>query len=166
MNNHFHCIFTYHLVDFEKVHLYALKKFLFVDMKTPNDLIYKELNRYPVTINCAINCIRYWLRLVEMDAHRIPKKAYKMLKFLDDRGKQNWVSKVRECLCQNGFGYVWYSQSVGNKRAFLILLKQRLIDVRWQNLTEHKLITAIDLIFSLIFVYMISFHCLCISILI
>ena len=121
----------------ENVHLYALKKFLFVDLKTPNDLVYMELNRYPITINCAINCIRYWLRLIEMESHRMPKKAYKMLKTLDERGKQNWVSKVRECLCQNGFAYVWYSQSVGNKRSFLVLLKQRLIDVRWQNLSEH-----------------------------
>ena len=96
-----------------------------------------ELNRYPITINCAINCIRYWLRLIEMESHRMPKKAYKMLKTLDERGKQNWVSKVRECLCQNGFAYVWFSQSVGNKRSFLVLLKQRLIDVRWQNLSEH-----------------------------
>jgi hypothetical protein len=34
----------------EKVHLFALKKFLHVELRTPNDLVYKELNRYPVTI--------------------------------------------------------------------------------------------------------------------
>jgi hypothetical protein len=121
----------------EKTHLFALKKFLVVDMRTPNDLVYKELNRYPISINCKINCIRYWLKIIAMNFNRLPRKAYLMLCNIDNRGKQNWVTEVRSFLCQFGFGEVWYNQGVGNIKAFLKELKVRLIDCRWQNWSEH-----------------------------
>lgn len=121
----------------EKVHLYALKKFLGLDPRTPNDFVYGELNRYPLIINSAVNSIRYWLRLLCMDSQRIPKKAYLMLYNLDVRGKSTWVSKVRICLCENGFGFAWYNQGVGDAKRFLSLVKSRLIDCRWQNWHEH-----------------------------
>ena len=121
----------------EKVHLYALKKFLYVDMRTPNDLIYYELNRYPIVINSVVSCIRYWIRLLEMGDHRIPKKAYYMLKTLDERDKQTWVTKIRLCLYENGFGYVWENQGVSNSKIFLRIFKQRLVDCRWQMCNTH-----------------------------
>ena len=117
----------------EKVHLYALKKFLGVDSKTPNDLVYCELRRYPITINMAINCIRYWIKLTQMEQHRLPKRAYNTLYRLDQRGKETWVTKVRLCLLQNGFGYAWINQGVGNMKLFLKTVKNRLVDCRWQN---------------------------------
>ena len=121
----------------ENVHLYGLKKYLNVDNKTPNDLVYSELGRYPITINSAINCIRYWIKLTEMENHRLPKRAYNTLYNLDARGKQTWATKVRLCLMQNGFGYAWFNQGVGNANLFLKIIKQRLIDCRWQNVKEH-----------------------------
>ena len=121
----------------EKIHLYALKKFLCVSMRTPNDFVYKELNRYPITINSGVNCLRYWLKLVHMDHHRLPYKAYKSLYTLDERNKQTWVTNIRKCLCENGFAFVWFQQGVGNAKLFLREFKQRLIDGRWQKLNEH-----------------------------
>ena len=121
----------------EKIHLYALKRILCVDMRTPNDLIYSELNRYPVVINSILSCIRYWTRLLEMGEWRIPKKAYIMLKTLDERDKKTWVTNIRLCLYENGFGYVWESQGVGNTKMFLRTFKQRLIDCRWQECHGH-----------------------------
>ncbi|WP_419612590.1 hypothetical protein, partial [Thiolapillus sp.] len=53
-------------VHIEKVHLFALKKFLALDMRTPNDLVYGETDRFPITLNSAIRCIRYWLKLTCM----------------------------------------------------------------------------------------------------
>ena len=44
-----------------EVHLFALKKFLGVEMRIPNDLIYGETNRYPLFVNSAVRRIRYWL---------------------------------------------------------------------------------------------------------
>ena len=121
----------------EKVHLYALKKYLNVDLKTPNDLVYKEMCRYPITINSVINCIRYWLKLMQMDNFRLPRKAYDSLYALDSRGKETWVTDIRLCLTQNGFGYAWLNQGVGNTKKFLSEVKGRLIDNKWQNVNAH-----------------------------
>ena len=49
-------------VHCEKVHLFALKSILGVEMQTPNDLVYGETNRYPLFVNSAVRCIRYWLK--------------------------------------------------------------------------------------------------------
>ena len=121
----------------EKVHLFALKKFLNVNPRTPNDLVYKELNRYPIHLNSIVNCLRFWFKLIAMTEDRIPKKAYLMLKDLDVKGKKTWVTNIRTCLYQNGFGFIWESQSVGNVKLFLRIFKQRLIDCRWQNVNVH-----------------------------
>ena len=53
-------------VHIEKVYLFALKKYLALDMRTANDLIYGERDRFPITLNSAIRCIRYWLKLTCM----------------------------------------------------------------------------------------------------
>ena len=121
----------------EKVHLYALKRFLYVDRRTPNDLVYCELQRYPITINSFVSCIRYWLKIMYMDAHRLPNKAYFMLKHLDEKGKRTWVTNIRTCLFQNGFGLVWQNQGVGNSKQFLQIFKRRMIDSRWQVCNAH-----------------------------
>ena len=121
----------------EKVHLFALKKYLNVAMCTPNDFVYKETCRYPIYINFFVNSLRYWLRLIQMSDDRIPKKAYSLLYDLDLKGKRTWVTQIRSCLFQNGFGFVWLQQGVGDVNNFLKVLKQRLVDCRWQNLNEH-----------------------------
>jgi len=56
----------------EKVHLYALKKFLGVFLKTPNDLVYCETKRYPISILSSIKCITYWLKITQMETQRFP----------------------------------------------------------------------------------------------
>ena len=121
----------------EKVHLFAMKRFLGVDLKTPNDLVYGELGRYPIYINSNVRCIRYWLKLIQMEEDRLPSKAYKMLLKLDERGKVNWVSSIRKVLCTNGFAFVWENQGVGHADSFLKVFKQRLIDCRWQHWNSH-----------------------------
>ena len=124
-------------VHIEKVHLFALKKFLALDMRTPNDLVYGETDRFPITLNSAIRCIRYWLKLTCMDEDRLPRKAYLMLYNLDVRGKRNWASNVRMQLFQYGFGFVWMNQGVGVVSNFIRVFRERLIDCRWQNWEDH-----------------------------
>ena len=121
----------------EHVHLFALKRFLGVSVKTPNDLVYGELDRYPIYLNSVLRCIKYWLKLTQMDNTRLPRKAYNMLYDLDARGKTNWVSKVRSKLSVLGFGIVWFQQGVGNISGFLRAFRVRLIDCRWQEWTSH-----------------------------
>eukprot|EP00745_Piridium_sociabile_P015462 TRINITY_DN22952_c0_g1_i4.p1 TRINITY_DN22952_c0_g1~~TRINITY_DN22952_c0_g1_i4.p1 ORF type:complete len:307 (-),score=-7.22 TRINITY_DN22952_c0_g1_i4:6-854(-) len=124
-------------IQCESVYLLGLKQILGVEMRTPNDLVYGETDRYPIYINSAIRCIRYWLKLLKMNSDRLPRKAYNMLYDLDKRGKTNWVSNVRICLCKNGLGYAWIYQSVGEENTFVRTLRQRLIDCRWQNWESH-----------------------------
>ena len=38
---------------------------------------------------------------------------------------------------QNGFGYAWINQGVGNVKTFLAKLKERLIDCKWQQVNAH-----------------------------
>ena len=121
----------------EKVHLFAMKKLLGVEMRTPNDFVYSELNRFPLVINAIIRCIRYWLKIARMEPHRLPKKSYIMLRRLDEKGSRTWATNVRVCLFQHGFGYVWLNNGVENVNVFLRLLRQRLIDCQWQNLNDH-----------------------------
>ena len=47
-----------------------------------------------------------------------------MLKVLDEYGHFNLVTKVRQLLFSNGFGYIWIEQCVHNFRAFLSALVQ------------------------------------------
>ena len=124
-------------VHSEAVHLFAIKKYLGVDIRTPNDLVYGETNRYPTYVNSTVSVIRYWIRLVEMKDHRLPYKAYFMLHNLDANGKNNWVTNVRCCLNKYGFGHVWLNQGVGCSKSFLSAFRQRLIDCNWQNWNEH-----------------------------
>ena len=121
----------------EKVHLYTLKRFLGVDMKTPNDLEYGETDRFPVTLNSAVRCIRYWVKLICMGEYRLPHKAYMMLCNLDARCKRNWVSNVRMHLFELGFGFVWMNQGVGRLNEFIRAFRERLIDCRWQDWEDH-----------------------------
>ena len=71
----------------DNVHLFDLKH-LGVDRRTPNDLVYGEVGRFPIQINASVRCIRYWLKLTCMEEHRLPLRAYKMLLNLDQRGKK------------------------------------------------------------------------------
>ena len=100
---------------------------------------YGEINRYPITINAYLKCIRYWIKITQMTDSRLPRKAYLMLHNLDSKGKVNWVTKVRLFLCQHGFGVAWLGGGVGNIKVFVSLLKQRLIDCRWQDWEAHIL---------------------------
>ena len=52
-----------------------------------------------------------------------------MLKVLDEYGQINWVTKVRQLLFSNGFGYM----CAYNSRAFLSALVQRLKDQYLQS---------------------------------
>ena len=47
-----------------------------------------------------------------------------MLTVLDEYGQMNLVTKVRQLLFSNGFGYIWIEQCVHNSRAFLSVLVQ------------------------------------------
>ena len=123
--------------EIERLHLFALKRFLHVDRRTPNDLVYGELGRFPIYLNSYIKCIRYWLKLVRMNDNRLPAVAYKILRDLDNKGETTWVTKIRRWLCTYGFAFVWLDQGVGDVKSFMICLRQRIIDCHWQHWDCH-----------------------------
>ena len=108
----------------------ALKRFLGIEMRTPNDLVHGETNRYPLFVNSAVRCIRYWLKLTRMKASRLPSKAYRMLQVLDERGQRILASNVRCKLYQYGFGFVWLNQGVEEMNQFLHVFCEKLIVCR------------------------------------
>jgi hypothetical protein len=124
-------------IHIEKLHLFALKKFLGVSKQTPNDLVYSETNRYPIHICSAVRCIKYWLKILRMDVQRLPYRSYRMLYELDAKGKRNWATKVKLKLVESGFDFVWINQGVEDISWFLRIFRERLIDLRWQSWNNH-----------------------------
>ena len=96
-----------HMQCIENVHVHACKRLLDASGSACNDAIMSDLGRFPIYINAAKKCIKYWMRLVKLPQHRYPKLCYEMLKFYDSIGKTNWVTSVRKNLYMNGFGYIW-----------------------------------------------------------
>ena len=122
----------------EKVHMFACKKFLGLDVRTPNHLVYGELARYPLMINGTMKAIKYWLRLSRLSNSRLPKQAYTMLLNSKVPCKKNWALIVRDTLCKFGFGYVWMNGGIENERRFLRQMNQRLQDCFLQSWDEKN----------------------------
>jgi len=72
-----------------------------------------------------------------MSDKRYPKNCYKMLKSLDDIGRRNWATDVKELLFKYGFGFIWVSQDVGDIDLFMVHFKQRLTDCATQTWHEN-----------------------------
>ena len=56
----------------ESVHMFASKKLLGVRKQTPNCLIYGETGRFPIAIESQIRVIKYWFKILKMEANRLP----------------------------------------------------------------------------------------------
>ena len=46
-----------------------------------------------------------------------------------NKGKDNWATKIKKVLCENGFGIVWISENVGNENFVLSEIKGKLTDI-------------------------------------
>ena len=112
----------------EKTHMYACKKVLNVGLQTPNKMVLGDLGRFPVYIQTAVRCVKFWLRIISLPEDRLPRKVYNMMCHLQEQGKKVWSSHVKEMLFTNGFGYAWQQQGVGDVDMFLSDFKKRLQD--------------------------------------
>ena len=63
----------------EKVHLFALRRFIGANPKSPKHLIYGETGRYPLHVITCLKCIKFWLHIAQMDRGRYPDKFYNVL---------------------------------------------------------------------------------------
>ena len=122
-------IWGYQYVDkIEKVHIQFCKKICYLSLNTCDSFALGECGRLPLCTTYMPNCIKYWLGLIRMENNRYPKQCYYMLYQLDEAGRQNWVSHVKELLYTYGFGLVWILHDVGNDKEFLKLFKKRIMD--------------------------------------
>lgn len=104
----------------ESVHFEFCRYFLGVNSSVNNSVALGECGRLPLCVSYYTNSVKYWCKLLQMSNNRYPKNCYKMLKALDEMGRDNWVSKIRVLLYSYGFGYVWVMQDVGDVRIFIL----------------------------------------------
>ena len=127
-------IWGLHILEhIERVHLLACKRYLGVPVCTPNRMVYGELGRYPLFVDAYVRCLKYWFRLLQMDPSRLPNQAYRMLLNVDANENDCWATNVRDILCKTGFHFVWLQQGVGNVNAFILMFKQRIVDMFCQE---------------------------------
>ena len=103
----------------EKVQITFCKFILGVGKTANNVAILGEVGKLPMFIQYQKRCVKYWLKLIEMDQNRSPLACYKMLKDLDDQGRRTWATDIRNMLYRYGFGHVWMNQGVGDTTAFI-----------------------------------------------
>ena len=112
----------------EQVHVKFCRKYCNLSSKTNSILALGECGRLPICITYMTKCIKYWTRMICMDRSRYPRQSYEMLKRLDEVGRLNWTSRIRNLLFTYGFEYAWIAQNIGNPKYFVALFTERLSD--------------------------------------
>ena len=120
---------VYDIEDIEKVHTFAIKRYLGVSNHSSNSIVYSETGRVPLYINHTISSVRYWMKLLKRPNSCLSKQAYLMMLKHCNAGKDNWASRIKKVLCENGFGHIWLFENVSNKKFVLSEIKSRLTDV-------------------------------------
>jgi len=109
-----------------------------VGKTTTNDLVLIECGRNTLSVEYNTAVVKYWTKILHMSNERYPKKCYQQLKAHADMGRTNWASGIRNLLFNLGFGNVWHAQDqVNDVKLFLFDLKNRLIDIDFQNLNSR-----------------------------
>ena len=129
-------IWGFHQADaIEKVHREFMKRLLKVKSTTVNEFVYGELGRKPLIYNRYCSIVKYWFKVITASDGRLIKSVYNIQKeYMENHAnKVNWVSLLKQLLCENGFGEVWYNQGVGDERCFIEAFKERLDDVYRQT---------------------------------
>ena len=120
----------------EIVHLNFCKQYCMLPQQTANVFVYGECGRLPLCTSYMTRCVKYWIKLLQMGSDRFPSQSYKMLKRIDDSGRNTWAGNIKHMLFSLGFGYVWIAQDVGDPLMFLSSFKRRLIDCNIQKWNE------------------------------
>ena len=101
----------------ESVHYKFLKHNLGVKETTSNVATLVDFGRYPMYIIHTIKIVKYWNRLIDIEDHKLVKKAYNTLLNLHNSGFQCWPSKVESILNSNNLDSCWNSQSSLDEQA-------------------------------------------------
>ena len=110
---------VFNIEAIERVHTLAIKRFLKVSIHSPNAIVYAETGRVPLSINLVISSVKYWFKLLKRPESYLNKQAYLMMLHNCENGKENWVTKIRNILCEKDFGILRLRQNVNNESSVL-----------------------------------------------
>ena len=96
-----------------------------VGRNAPVAFLCGELGHFPMYVLRRFRILKYWLNILSKKPN-IVFNVYTLLYQDAINGKSNWVSSVRDLLCNLGLNYVWMSQDVSN--ISFDFIKQRIID--------------------------------------
>lgn len=110
----------------ESYHLSVCKYILGVGKSTINSMVIGECGRFPLALTYQRKFIRYYIKIINMDYHRLPKRCFFYLVSISERTRGTWAVQVKNFLYEYGFFDVWESHEIGNPRIFLMTLEERM----------------------------------------
>ena len=122
----------------ENVKLKFCKRQLGVGTTTPSVAVLGECGTFPIFIQCFINVLKYWFKLVNLPNDSLLRSCYDMLCVHVAAGRENWAGDVKSILYRHGFGYVWEQQNIDDIHSFIELFTQRLCDSYVQNWNSDR----------------------------
>jgi len=77
-----------------------MQSFMCSKQNASNAAVLRDCARHSLYVRTCIpvSCIKYWLKILDMQDDRFVKKCYIMLLKDDSNGKVNWATGVRKCL--------------------------------------------------------------------
>ena len=91
------------LPNIDAFHLNFCKKSLNINKYASNSAVLGELGRYPLTITCWSQVVKYWLRLVKGTKNVLLNSAFQMA----SHENHTWVQAIYFMLNHNGFKQTW-----------------------------------------------------------
>ena len=111
------------LPNIDAFHLNFCKKSLNISKYASNSAVLGELGRYPLTITCWSQVVKYWLRLVNGTNNVLLNSAFQMA----SHENHTWVQAIYFMLNRNGFKQTWlYHPDTSSN--FHVIFKQCLVD--------------------------------------
>lgn len=115
----------------ERLHRQFCKHILYLKDSTPNCMIYGETGRFPLALTVKQRTVKYWAKIItNTNAESLVVKTYNILFRLYSEGEylSPWLEGVKNILCENGFGNIWYNQAFPSIEWLSEALKTRLQD--------------------------------------
>ena len=83
-----------------------------VGIKSCNTAVLSDCGRFPLYVETAKCCAKYWIRILKMPNHILVKQCCNIMKYFGELGNSNWCSRIKQLLQSTGFTYVWEMQDI------------------------------------------------------
>ena len=105
-----------------------------------------ELGVVPTGVDCQMQVLRYWVRLMHMPPHRWARKAYEVQRRLANAGVTSWGLGLARMMREIDKEAIWHAGRVGNTKQFLEEARVRLIAISNEELNrEIQLLDSLGL---------------------